>query len=228
MQIVLKLGIALAALAMSVSASAITIHTTDFIGAADRTRFNGFEGMAGGAIWSGRYTEDGITVTQVNESSNGIWTACTVCGREGERSWYPNMGDWGYTQIRKADGSDFDSVGFLIGSGFFGNSGAAQILYELFDDETSVLSGLLIPTFVAMDPHAQLDYLGFSGGGFDTIWLRDTLATGFFSFGDNYQNALNLDSIELAEARPIPEPTTVALLGAGLVAFWFARRRRLS
>jgi hypothetical protein len=65
-------------------------------------------------------------------------------------------------------------------------------------------------------------YLGFAGGGFDESRLWDRS-------GEGVLNALALDSIELAGGagpEPVPEPTTLALLGAGLVAVCARRRAR--
>ena len=216
-RIVLLLGLIFI---FSSSVYAVTIHTSDFIAVGDRTNFNGFEGMPASFL-DGPYTEDGIKVEQLNEDPLGISTFCVPCGQEGIRSWYPNAGDFGYTQITNGDGSDFESIGFLIGTGVV--EGAERVLYELFDNGSSVLTGSFVPGFTTSN--GIMDYLGFSDGGFDTIWLRDTTFLGSVSFGDANINALALDSIEMAGTAPISEPSTMMLLGSGLFGLGAFRRK---
>lgn len=202
-------------------AQGITVHTSDFIADGSRTGFNSFENIAndgtlhiGGA---GPYAEGGITVEQINgDAGNDIWVTYRPAGGEGSRGWYPNGGDHGYTRITLTGGGQFSSVGMLIGSGFGGFAGHSA--YELWNGSTLIASGTL-PGQGAPDYR----YLGFSGGGFDTILLAD----GFGSFGvtDGHYNALTVDAIELA--GHIPEPATNVLMTLGLAAIGgFARRRR--
>ncbi|MHC4267938.1 MAG: hypothetical protein ACYSWS_05795 [Planctomycetota bacterium] len=69
------------------------------------------------------------------------------------------MGDFGYTTISLQYGFDFESVGFNYASG--DNSG--WILYELWNDGASILTGY------TTIPQNTMNYLGFSGGAFDII-----------------------------------------------------------
>lgn len=198
-----------------------TVHFSDFIPDVSRTQFNGFENIpifgvhyAGGA---GPYTEDGITVQQINgDQGNDIWVTYSWPGREGSYSWYPDGGDNGYTQITRGGGLDFADVGILIGSGYGG--GAGTVLYELLDNGVSVLSGSYAPTG---------NYLGFSGGGFDTIRLADSDAGSYTgTVTDGHYQALALDSIELAGGtNVVPEPGSLALLAAGFAGFGWSRRK---
>jgi hypothetical protein len=181
-------------------AQAITIYTTDFINNAERSNFNGFEGLPSTSSFGFIYTEDGITVEQVNGEQNNIWTIYQEWRAEGSRSWYPNGGDFGYTKITRQNNSEFQNIGLLFGSGFTANT--VTYVYDLLQDGLSVLSGTL---FRDSSPN----YLGFGDGGFDEVRLAAY-------FGDNpdqtlsgYQ-ALAIDSIELSDApTSVPEPASL-------------------
>ena len=200
------------------------VYTSDFIADGDRSHFNGFESIPNDGVHftggSGPYTEDTISVRQVNgDPGNDIWVTSNFwSGFQGSRGWYPDGGDSGYTEITLAGGGDFQSVGFNYGSGFsFSNS----ILYELLDNGVVVLSGSAILTSCS-GCGGPINYLGFSGAGFDTILLRDT-GQGGGSVTDGTFQALAIDSIE---TQDVPEPGTLALLGTGLVGLAGFRRRR--
>lgn len=219
MNITLRPALAVAALLASAGASAADVHTSDFIPDASRTGFNGFElipndgtSYLGGA---GPYAEGGISVEQVHgDTGNDIWVTYRPPGGEGNFGWYPNGGDFGYTKLTLTGGGSFSSVGMLIASGF-GVPGS--VAYELWNGGTRVGSGNIAP-----DPSGVFHYLGFSGGGFDTILLADGF--GSFAIGDGQTNALTLDAIEITGA--VPEPTGYAMMALGLAAIGGLARRR--
>jgi hypothetical protein len=193
----------------------IIVHTSDFVPDASVTNFNGFEGITlvdGFHYGSFTYTEGGITVTQVNPSDQ-IWVNASFWNHEGNYEWYPDGGDHGYTSITMADNSDFQSVEMLIGTGFFT---AGTTYYVLLENGVQVFSGSLgSPT----QPNAL--NLGFSGGGFNQILLRDSQNPGDTMYSGS-SNALALDSIEVANA---PEPASFLLAGIGVAATAMLRRR---
>ncbi len=227
-QTMFKCFAASALLAMTVPATAaIVVHTSDFISNDSRTGFNGFEAMKSELVRTRTHTEGGIRVDHVGKPVE-IWTAMNLSrlGFEGQRSWYPTLLDLsqpeqsGYERIILTSGADFDSVGFLVGTGYGvscprGCDDVAALLtlhYALFKDGLSVASGVLAH-------HPDAHYVGFSGGGFDEIRLWDNPV-----MSPQGQSALILDSIEVA--RAVPEPTTALLMLTGLGLLVQQRRNR--
>ena len=151
----------------------------------------------------------------MNGRTNNIWTTATpYVGGQGNYSWYPNGGDLGYTDITMQGAGQFGDISFIAGSGWGG--GAHSLYYELALGGNVVQSGSL--------SQVSGDWLGFSGGGFDEVRVRDS--NGFTSsLNDGQLNALAIDSIKTVGA--VPEPETYALLLAGLGAVgWVARRKQ--
>jgi hypothetical protein len=201
------------------------VYTIDFIDDAHRTNFNSFEGLpATPPLVAGLYIEDGVRVEQMPFPNNTINTRWWWSGSpsdpkppDGLRSWYPSGGDEGYTRITRADGSDFFNVGFMRGSGQpgFDAPGVGSLLYQLYNNGGLVLSGAV--------PHTQLgQYLGFSGGGFDEIRVRDGQVAVVTSFYDGTRNALALDAIELSA----PEPCSASLLTTAILSLLLNQWRR--
>lgn len=214
-----KYLLAIAALTCSMAGSAqaaVVVHTTDFIADATRSHFNGFEAIPNnGTIFTGGagpYSEGGISVSQVHgNQGNSIWVTYLPTGTAGNHAWYPNGGDRGYTQITMTDGSDFGDVGFAVASGGSANT----VFFELYNN-----GGLVFAGSSAMAGH----YLGFSGGGFDTIRATDNCCGAFSAAGGSYQ-ALAIDSIETAGAS-VPEPASLAIFGIAGLGLAMSRRRK--
>lgn len=210
-----------AILAVSLSAHAAPIvHTTDFISDGSRSQFNSFENIPNdGTLYtggSGPYVEDGISVRQINgDGGNSIWVTYNPGGKDGAYSWYPNGGDSGYTSLSLSSGMDFGDIGFLIGSG---NGGHNTAYYELWNDGSLILAG-------SVAHQVSFHYLGFEGGGFDTILLRD--GPSGRTVTDGTHNALTIDAIE-TRANQVPEPASLALLGLGFAGLAFSRRKEIA
>jgi hypothetical protein len=196
------------------------VHTSDFIDDANRSHFNSFEnipsknGLYNGG--SGPYIEDGIRVEQINgDAGDSILVNYDPGGRDGQYSWYPIGGDRGYTQISLASGLDFDDVGFLIGSGIIPARGPAY--FELLNDGIRILAS-------SITHQSAFHYLGFEGGGFDTIRLWDG------ANGTSVPiNTLFLDAIETrTRTSAVPEPGVLSMLGLGLLGLGATRYGRAS
>jgi hypothetical protein len=205
------------------------VRLTDFIPDGSRTSFNGFEGIphafnffaidsfTGG---SGPYTEGGISVNQVN-SNLGNPISVAFFHPEGSFGWYPSGGDHGFTRITLESGGDFDAVGLLRGTG--NSSDTNLMFYELREGGVTVLSGSVSNN---NNGGAGL-YLGFSGGGFDEILLRNG-DVGAVTNGS--LNGLAIDAIETSNSlSATPEPASLILLGtgiAGMAGYGWRRRKR--
>ena len=206
-------------LTISSFTNALLIHTSDFIANDDRDYFNGFEGLPDSptTTMDYSYTENNIKVEQVVNPNNHdqfpqIWIAGVPDGPEGSNAWYPNSGDYGYTMITMEDGSDFNEIGLLVGSG---SPKTKSVMFELYNDGDIVTSGNVDFLF-------DFQYLGFSDEIFDTLLLRDAIKNpDNISFLDSNLNTLSIDSIEV---RSVPEPPTLFLFGAGLIAIYIQRK----
>ena len=197
---------------------AATVHTSDFfIG----TKFNGFEGITVSPIdGSVAYVEDGISVQQINgDLGNDIQTTFPA---EGSRGWYPISGDYGYTEIRMSDGSDFFNVGFLAATGYTA-PGTYSLLYELRNDGAPVQSGSIAGLGRGGTGFEGFSYFGFGGGGFDTIRIADN-TFGRTSVGQtSLLQALAIDSIE---ASLVPIPGALWLFSSGFLGLIGIARRK--
>lgn len=159
---------------------------------------------------------DGFSVQQINGQPNDLWTTYNPGGGDG-KGWYPNGADLGYTQISLQSGQNFDSASLFVGSG-----GSRPFLaYELLDNSTSVASGVLSGHTTAFH------WLSITGGGFDTIRLRDGLSSSI-SVLDGGDNALAFDKINATvgqTSQPVPEPfTIVGTLIGGTAALRMRRK----
>ncbi len=156
-------------------------------------------------------TFDGFTLDQVNGDTNGIWTTYNPGGGTG-LGWYPNGGDSGYTQIVLASGADFVDVGLFVGSG---NGGHNYLAYQLLNNGIQIAAGVL------SGHQTPFHWLAITGGGFDTINLRDG-NNGSIAIGDGSHNALAFDKI----AATVPAPLTLSLFAIGLLGLARVRKAR--
>ena len=210
-------------LLLSTTLHAATVITTDTITSPDH--FMGFEGLPDFLAFGATHTEDNILLEQINGGSLGILTALSKTGMEGSRAWYPNSGDNGYTKITRVGGGPIDSIGFLRASGIISPS---PLLYELWNGGVLVQNGSISPH--QNDP---VLYLGFTGGGFDELRVRDS-STNATVLSDGSPNALWLDAIEIVNGVAAPVQAVPALpplillllvLSIGLIGRQFAAKQ---
>jgi hypothetical protein len=201
---------------------ALVIYNSDFIADDSRSYFNGFEGLPDSphTTMDYVYIENNIRIEQVVNPSiydqfPQIWVAGVPDGPEGNNAWYPNSGDYGYTMITMEDGSDFNNIGLLVGSG---SPRTTSVMFELYNDGGIVASGNVDFLF-------DFQYLGFSNEIFDTLLIRDTTENpDTVSFLDSNLNALSLDSIEVSS---VPETPILFLFGAGLTIIYMRRKIKI-
>ncbi|WP_229213126.1 MULTISPECIES: PEP-CTERM sorting domain-containing protein [unclassified Duganella] len=201
------------ALACSIGATqAATVVSGDFI--STPTHFSGFEDLP----WfttNFTHIEDGIVVSQINPGFD-ITSVCGIeCGMSNGKSWYPNGGDMGYTDVRMESGRKFGNLSMIVGSGF--GDQADSIYFELVNQGAVVQTGsVLVPIG---------SWLGFSGNDFDELRIRNAAPGTIPTSLIGGYNGLVVDSIKVS-ALPVPEPATYGMLLAGVGLLGVAARRR--
>lgn len=201
----------LAGMATSSRAGTVTVHTSPFLFAP--TNRNGFESMVGGT----EHSEDGISVSYVGRASF-IWTTSQAI--EGEQSWYPNGGGFGFTRIQLAQ--TVSAFQFAAGSGW--RLGEPGLQYRLLSSGILVAEGVIegLPRF------SGFNIYGFSGLDFDELQLQALADASAFNAGG--LDALTLDDLAFGgtitppeSAVPEPRAWAMMLIGFGLLG---ARLRR--
>jgi hypothetical protein len=213
--------VALVALTNSNAVDAAVFVTGSASAISSPTNFNGFENLpSAGESGSIPYTDGGIKVAYVGTAF--ITTSLTTLyGFQGNGSWYENGGGTGYTDVKLANGADFQAVQFLLNSGWGG--GSTILDYQLLNNGVVVLSGSN-PT-VGNSSVSQI--VGFSGGGFDEIRLQ--VQNSLFDvtptlFSATATDAGAYDNFTVLAA--VPESSTWAMMILGFVGIGTMTYRR--
>jgi PEP-CTERM motif len=202
------------------ASAGITVETSNFI--ASPTNFNGFECVGGCTTSNGYYTEDGISVGHFQAGSfAGIYPfsdfRTPFTNGQGSNFWYAD-GQYGYESISAASDFSFSAVQFLVGGGY-PSSVHNYLNYELLNYGVLVDKGSMAITSLSMQ------YVGFSGGGFNQVLIQDSDTIN--SFDKDVIDGLGLDAIS-AITTPVPEPSTWAMLILGFAGIGFMAYRRKS
>jgi hypothetical protein len=202
---------------------AATVHLADIV--PNPVAVNDFE--LAPAFRATTWAQQGVRATQVDGSgaADAIWLDSGL--GLGNRSWYPNGGDEGWTRLTLDSGENFDAVSFFGGSGW--NAPPQTMYFELADDGVVVLSGTLATSFAG-------SWYGFAGGDFDEVRLR---ASGgqVSSLSDcpigppgpnNGCNTAWVDEIRVGAANIVPEPGSGLLAASALLMLLPLSSRRRS
>lgn len=162
------------------------------------------------------YIENGLLFhyTGASNNNNGCGYAGVDCYDADFPSPYDGnymatAGDKAYISVRKADGSDFFGIEFLAGSGYATVNGYWQTLNNAVvtgagNFNTAAGSILALADASGMD---EVRYYAFSS---------PNKTTGF--------SAPEMDQVMIGV---VPEPSSILLIGAGLVGFAALRRKRV-
>ena len=217
-------------LLISSVASASSIASTDFNG---RTVSGA---TASNLNWNlnGVASPGNLTVN----SPDGLFDTAAAQNRFAVNRNLQNEGNWMFdVALNVLSGNDIDLGLTTLDAFIFNNSGNLQTVsrdldlkFSLLDSSFSLLTEKSVLNIyagtgsVTQPQNVFFDFTGNTLTSGDMYYLRLT------AFGQGYGNNAGIDNLvingELAPA-PVPEPSTIILLGSGLAGLaWFNRRRK--
>lgn len=175
--------------------------------------------------WGAPYREDGVTVTPLDP-----WTLVASYDRAGTAHLDDSGSDFTAGLSFTAGGALFDVLSFTFES----------LGFDFFDEQRRVVGNILLSGFldgrqvvrdrVTMSPVTgtfQTVTLGEAFRGLDTFVIEILYPSNGTNCGAPCGH-LNLDEVVFSDipVAPVPLPASGMLLGAGVLAFAAARRRR--
>jgi hypothetical protein len=200
----------LLALAASAASADIMSYIADDSMVTATTNSAQFEGIADEQSLS-NYQEDGFAV-----GIDALAYNWDVPGLDDSGHYYPSTGALALVSISLVGGGDFDTVDMQIASGWNLDEGGPVYLWAQAYSMNTLVAEFDIDS-------TNGDYVGFTGGGFDTIligaYVNDAIR--------DQHNPLNRNAIvidNLSAGQLVPAPGALAMLGLGTALA--ARRRR--
>lgn len=204
-------GIFILLLSYSVNATLITSGSGAAVSNIDASA--NFEDVL--ALNSNPYSEDGLLFSRTGLSFNN--NGCGYAGCTTHTPFDGFSGNYmygvgnGYFQIETSDSSVFYGLEFIVGTGL--GSLDINLSWETF------LNG--VQTDAGSFNSSAGSVVGFTDNvGFDSLRLSQN---GFSSYGGTA-----FDSVKADLSVSVPEPTSIAILGLGLVVIGFSRKKKTS